>query len=52
MFVHPDLMLTQFHERERDLIAAADRHRLLTAARRLRRDRRTRPGPRGRPDLG
>jgi hypothetical protein len=37
MLIHPDLMLTQFHDRERELIAEADRYRLLNAARRRRR---------------
>jgi hypothetical protein len=37
MFIHPDLVLAQAHNRQRELVAEADRHRLLKAARRNRR---------------
>jgi len=38
MFLHhPDLLLAQFHDREREQIAEADQQRLLAAARRHRR---------------
>jgi hypothetical protein len=37
MLTHPDLALVQAHDRERELIAEADRRRLLVAARRHRR---------------
>jgi hypothetical protein len=55
MFLHPDLALAQFHARERELIAEADRHRLLSAARRRRGGHRearvrARPAARGRPE--
>ena len=39
MFMHPDLIWSQAKYRQQELIAQADRHRLLTAARRVRRDR-------------
>jgi hypothetical protein len=52
MLQHPDLMLANFHAREHELIAEADRHRLLAAARRWRnRSARSHPAVRGRPDI-
>jgi hypothetical protein len=39
MFTHPDLMWAQFKQHRCDLIAEADAHRLLAAARRARRAR-------------
>jgi hypothetical protein len=52
MIFHSDLLLTHFHQRERELIAEADQHRLLAAARRRRRAgySEVRPAARGRPD--
>lgn len=51
MLMHPDLMLTLAHDRQRELIAEADRERLLTSARVARGARRARkaPGVRGQP---
>jgi len=55
MLLHPELMLAHFHAHERELIAEADRHRLLSAARRRfnagagRRAGKD-PAARGRPD--
>jgi len=40
MFLHPDLMLALANERHRELIAEADRGRLLASARLTRRARR------------
>lgn len=37
MFGHPDYLIDIAHTRHQDLIAEADRHRILTAARRHRR---------------
>jgi hypothetical protein len=37
MLTHPDLMLAQVHHRQSELIAKAERSRLLAAARRGRR---------------
>jgi hypothetical protein len=37
MYLHAELQLAQFHDRQRELIAEADQHRLLVAARRYRR---------------
>jgi hypothetical protein len=37
MYIHTDFQLSQFHQRERELVAEADRYRLLRAARRGRR---------------
>jgi hypothetical protein len=37
MLIHPDLIWSQAKHRQQELIAQADRHRLLTAARRARR---------------
>jgi hypothetical protein len=48
MFTHPDLILTMAHDRHRELIAEADKERLLTIARRARRARKS-PAARGRP---
>ncbi|GAA4446387.1 hypothetical protein [Phytohabitans houttuyneae] len=42
MMMHPDLVLAQAHDRQRELIAEADRERLLATARRARRARRAR----------
>jgi hypothetical protein len=39
MFTHPDLVWIQAKQHQQQLIAEADRYRLLTAARRARRDR-------------
>ena len=55
MLLHPDLMLANFHAHERELIAEADRQRLLSAARRRRqagagRHAAKSPVARGRPD--
>lgn len=36
MLIHPDLILDQAHTRQRELIAEADRYRLLSLARRHR----------------
>ena len=53
--MHPDLALIQANHHHQELIAYADRRRLLTAARRARRNRRARDNPdaiamaRGRP---
>jgi hypothetical protein len=50
MLIHPDLILDQAHQRQRELIAEADRHRLLALARRnRRRNAAVNPAPRGRP---
>jgi hypothetical protein len=51
MLIHPDLALAQAHDRQRELIAEADRRRLLVAARRHRRaEAAVNPAPRGRPE--
>jgi hypothetical protein len=42
MMMHPDLVLAQANDRRRELIAEADRERLLAIARRVRRGRRAR----------
>jgi hypothetical protein len=42
MFAHPELMLHLAHDRNRDMIAEADRGRLLSAARLARRGRKAR----------
>jgi hypothetical protein len=39
MLMHPDLLWTHAKQHQQELIAQADRHRLLSAARRARRDR-------------
>jgi hypothetical protein len=51
MLMHPDLLLAQAKDRRRELIAEADRERLLTIAFRARRARRARktPAVRGQP---
>ena len=48
MLMHPDLMLILANDRQRELIAEADRERLLTIARTARRARKT-AAARGRP---
>jgi hypothetical protein len=57
MYIHEDFQLHQFHQRERELVAEADRYRLLRAARRARRAGRSggrgggsHAAARGRPD--
>jgi hypothetical protein len=57
MLTHPDLMMAEMNYRQRQLIAEADRSRLLAAARRARRhagsrspDSGNRAAARGRPD--
>lgn len=40
MLMHPDLVLAQANDRQRELIAEADRERLLATARLARRARR------------
>lgn len=42
MLMHPDLILAQANDRQRELIAEADRERLLATAREARRGRRAR----------
>jgi hypothetical protein len=50
MLIHPDLTLAQAHDRQRELIAEADRRRLLAVARRHRRgNAAASPAARGRP---
>lgn len=48
MLMHSDLMLAQANHRQHELIADADRHRLLAIARRARRARKV-PVVRGQP---
>ncbi|WP_306206416.1 hypothetical protein [Actinoplanes sp. RD1] len=48
MFLHPDHLLTLADQRHRELIEEADRHRLLSVARRARKARKV-PAVRGRP---
>ena len=48
MLNHPDLMLNLAHDRHRELVAEADRERLLSLARLARRARKARSA-RGRP---
>ena len=48
MLMHPDLMLTLANDRRRELIAEADRQRLLTSAHAARRARKA-PAVRGQP---
>ena len=43
MLMHPELMLTLANDRRRELIAEADRERLLAIARMARRARKARP---------
>lgn len=47
MFMHPDLAYIQAKHHQRELIAYADRQRLLNAARRIRRARGHRADPGG-----
>jgi hypothetical protein len=51
MLMHPELLLTLANDRRRELIAEADRERLLTSARAARGVRRSKkyPAVRGRP---
>jgi hypothetical protein len=42
MFNDPDMLLAQAHQRQRELIAEADRYRLLALAKRARQGRRAR----------
>jgi hypothetical protein len=51
MWNHPDLLLVLAEDRHRELVAEADRGRLLSIARQARRARRARQSPavRGRP---
>lgn len=51
MLMHPDLLLALENDRHRELIAEADRERLLTSARAARGARRARKAPvvRGQP---
>jgi hypothetical protein len=52
MFTHPDLVLTMAHDRQRELIAEADKERLLATARLVRRGRKAKQvlqAARGRP---
>jgi hypothetical protein len=42
MLMHPDLVLAMAHDRHRELVAEADRERLLSVARRARRGRHAR----------
>jgi hypothetical protein len=50
MLIHPDLLMVLTNEHQRELIADADRGRLLTTARRARRSRRAGKAPvRGQP---
>ena len=48
MLIHRDLLLVLANDRRRELIAQADRARLLSSARRARRARKA-PAVRGRP---
>jgi hypothetical protein len=48
MLMHPDLMLAQASYRQHEMIAEAERSRLLSNARRARRARKA-PGVRGQP---
>jgi hypothetical protein len=48
MLMHPDMMLVMANSRHRELIAEADRGRVLTSSRRARRARKA-PAARGRP---
>ena len=51
MWMHPDVLLDLAYDRQRELIAEADRSRLLTIAREARRSRRAGKAPavRGQP---
>jgi hypothetical protein len=48
MLMHPDLLLALANDRQRELIAEADRERLLTLAFRARRGKKS-PAVRGQP---
>jgi hypothetical protein len=48
MLMHPDMMLVMANSRHRELLAEADRGRLLTGSRRARRARKV-PSVRGQP---
>ncbi|WP_305787058.1 hypothetical protein [Symbioplanes lichenis] len=48
MFLHPDHLMTLANQHHRELIEEADRHRLLSVARRARRARKA-PAARGKP---
>jgi len=48
MLMHPDMFLTLANDRQRELVADADKQRLLTIARTARRARKT-AAARGRP---
>jgi len=51
MVIHPDLVLDHAHHRQSELIAEADRQRLLALVRRnRRRNAAASAAPRGRPD--
>jgi hypothetical protein len=45
MFLHPDMSSVAALDHQRTLIEQADHHRLLSAIRRERRGRRSRPSP-------
>ncbi|MEU7903583.1 hypothetical protein [Actinoplanes sp. NPDC049118] len=45
MLMHPELMLALANDRHRELIAEADRERVLTAARAVRKARQARKAP-------
>jgi hypothetical protein len=47
MFAHPEVMLRLAHDRNREMIAEADRERLLSAVRQARRGRKARGRPAG-----
>ncbi|GIE76994.1 hypothetical protein Aph02nite_29440 [Actinoplanes philippinensis] len=47
MFASPELMLHLAHDRNREMIAEADRERLLSSARLARRGRKVRSRPAG-----
>jgi hypothetical protein len=53
MFIHPELQMDLFHQRQRELIAEAEQHRLLASARRHLRwraaDAESHPAARNRP---
>jgi hypothetical protein len=45
MFQHPDVTMALVHDRQRELVAEADRQRLLSRVRRSRHAKRTVRGP-------
>jgi hypothetical protein len=49
MLMHPEMMLTLAHDRHRELVAEADRERLLSLARVTRRSRKARGRSAGAP---